>query len=346
MQMRYKLLGKSGLKVSELCLGTMTFGDDWGWGADRAESQKQFDLFTGAGGNFIDTANLYTNGSSEKLVGEFIHSDREHFVLATKYTLATPDTGMRPSHYGNSRKNMMHAVEASLKRLDTDYIDLYYLHAWDKLTPVEEVLRAMDDLVRQGKVNYFAFSDTPAWVIGYAVAKAETMGWTRPIGIQVPYDLVGRSIENEIIPMAGALDITVLPWGILRAGKLLGKYSKDSDHDGPTRDNPDEVTVTEAEQNVIDKVAELAQKYDVSRAQVCLNWVRQNPEAQIIPILGARTARQLEDNLACLDWQLSDEDYQALAQASGFRHGFPRTFIDNNIFIHGEPDKFVDNHRL
>jgi len=344
MQMRYKLLGKSGLKVSELCLGTMTFGDDWGWGADRAESQKQFELFTEEGGNYIDTANLYTNGSSEKLVGEFIGSDREHFVLATKYTLATPNTGMRPSHYGNSRKNMMHAVEASLRRLNTEYIDLYYLHAWDKLTPVEEVLRGMDDLVRQGKVNYFAFSDTPAWVVGYAVAKAEAMGWTRPIAIQVPYSILDRSVENEIIPMAGDLDLTVMPWGILEAGKLLGKYSNNSDHDGPTRDNPDEVTVTEAQQKAIDLVAELAQKYDASKAQVCLNWVRQNPEAQVIPILGARTSTQLADNLACLNWELSDEDKQALDKVSGFRHGFPRTFIDNNIFIHGEPGKYVVTH--
>lgn len=345
MAMRYKLLGKSGLKVSELCLGTMTFGADWGWGADKDESKKQFDLFTEAGGNFIDTANLYTNGSSEKLVGEFIHSDREHYVLATKYTLATPDTGMRPSHYGNSRKNMMHAVEASLKRLNTDFIDLYYLHAWDRLTPIEEVLRGMDDLVRQGKVNYFAFSDTPAWVIGYAVAKAETMGWTRPIGIQVPYSILDRSIEDEIVPMAGSLDLTVLPWGVLEAGKLLGKYSKNTDHDGPTRNDKDSVTVTEQEQKAIDIVAKIAEKQNVSKAQVCLNWVRQNPEAEVIPILGARTASQLEDNLACVEWQLSDEDMQALNEASGFKHGFPRTFIDDNIFIHGEPGKLVDNHR-
>ncbi len=344
MQMRYKLLGKSGLKVSELCLGTMTFGDDWGWGANRDESKKQFELFANAGGNYIDTANLYTNGSSEKLVGEFIHSDREHFVLATKYTLSTPDTGMRPSHYGNSRKNMMHAVEASLKRLNTEYIDLYYLHAWDKLTPIEEVLRAMDDLVRQGKVNYFAFSDTPAWVIGYAVAKAETMGWTRPIAIQVPYSILDRTIEDEIVPMAGELDLTVMPWGILQAGKLLGKYSKNTDHDGPTRNNPDSVTVTDEQQQAIDLVAELAQKYDVSKAQVCVNWVRQNPEAKVIPILGARTATQLEDNLACLNWELSDEDKQALDTVTNFRHGFPRSFIDDNIFIHGEPGKFVDKH--
>lgn len=345
MQMRYKLLGNSGVKVSELCLGTMTFGSDWGWGADSDESKKQFDLFTNAGGNFIDTANLYTNGSSQKLVGEFIHSDREHFVVANKYTLNIRETGMRPNHYGNSRKNMMHTIENSLKQMNTDYIDLYYLHAWDSYTPIEEVLRAVDDLIRQGKVLYFAFSDSPAWVVGYAVAKAETMGWARPIGIQIPYSILDRSVENEIIPMAGALDLAVLPWGILEAGKLLGKYSKNSDHNGPTRDDPDEVTVSDAEQTAIGTVAEIAQKRGVSRSQVCINWVRQNPEAQIIPILGARSAIQLEDNLKSLEWRLDDEEMAILNASSGFRHSFPRTFIDKNVFIYGEMKPLIDNHR-
>src|SRR5574341_1400340 len=186
--MRYKLLGKSGLRVSELCLGTMTFGETWGWGASKDESKKQFDYFAESGGNFIDTSVNYTDGTAEEFVGEFIHGEREHFVIATKYTLTRPDS-TDPNSGGNSKKNMRQSVERSLKRLKTDYIDLYYLHMWDYMTPVEEVMRGLDDLVRAGKVLYVALSDSPAYIAAEANTLAELRGWARFLGLQVPYSL-------------------------------------------------------------------------------------------------------------------------------------------------------------
>jgi aryl-alcohol dehydrogenase-like predicted oxidoreductase len=197
--MRYKLLGKSGLRVSELCLGTMTFGDDWGWGAPKDESRKMFDAFTEAGGNFIDTANNYTNGTSEKFVGEFTKADRDHFVIATKYTLNEYATD--PNFGGNHRKNMRRSVEGSLKRLDTDHIDLLWLHMWDGMTPVEEVMRALDDLVRAGKVLYVGISDTPAWVVSQANTLADLRGWSRLVAYQGEYSLASRAPERDILPM-------------------------------------------------------------------------------------------------------------------------------------------------
>ena len=200
--MRYKLLGRSGLRVSELALGTMTFGEEWGWGASKADSQKVFDAYAEAGGNFVDTANRYTEGTSEKFVGEFIHSDREHFVLATKYTLKMRDDD--PNFSGNHRKNLVQSVNASLKRLNTDYIDLLWVHAWDFLTPVEEVMRGLDDLVRQGTVLYVGVSDTPAWIVAQANTLADLRGWTRFVGLQIQYSLVERTPERDLLPMARA----------------------------------------------------------------------------------------------------------------------------------------------
>ena len=191
--MRYKLLGKSGLRVSELCLGTMTFGEDWGWGSSKEESRKVYDAFLEAGGNFIDTANVYTNGTSERLLGEFMHGHRERIVLATKYTNAAPGTD--PNAAGNHRKSMVQALEASLKRLKTDYIDLYWLHIWDQITPIEEVMRAFDDLVRQGKILYAGVSDMPAWVVAKANTLADLRGWTPFVGLQIEYSLIERTPE-------------------------------------------------------------------------------------------------------------------------------------------------------
>ncbi len=196
--MRYRLLGKSGLRVSELCLGTMTFGEDFGWGSPKEESRKVYDAFLEAGGNFIDTANFYTNGTSESFLGEFMQGHRERLVLATKYTLSPPVND--PNAAGNQRKNMMQAVEASLKRLQTDYIDLYWLHIWDQITPVEEVMRAFDDLVRQGKILYAGVSDMPAWVVAKGNTLAELRGWTPFVGLQIEYSLIERTPERELLP--------------------------------------------------------------------------------------------------------------------------------------------------
>lgn len=209
--MRYKLFGKSGLRVSELALGTMTFGDEWGWGASKEESKKIFDAYAEAGGNFIDTANRYTEGTAEKFVGEFIAADRDHFVLATKYTLFMRRDD--PNFSGNHRKNMVQSLEASLKRLKTEAVDLYWVHAWDYMTPVEEVMRALDDMVRAGKILYVGISDTPAWVIAQANTLAELRGWSRFVGIQLQYSLIERNIERELLPLARETDMAVTAWG-------------------------------------------------------------------------------------------------------------------------------------
>src|SRR5512146_3244183 len=206
--MNYHLLGHSGLRVSELCLGTMTFGEDWGWGASKDESSAIFEAFAAAGGNFIDTANNYTNGTSEKYVGEFTAADRDHFVIATKYTLT--ERPADPNFGGNQRKNLSRSVEGSLKRLNSGYIDLLYLHMWDGMTPVDEVMRALDDLVRCGKVLYIGISDTPAWVVSQANMLAGLHGWSQFIALQSPYSLADRALERDLLPMAEALDLGVL----------------------------------------------------------------------------------------------------------------------------------------
>src|ERR1700678_1046233 len=219
--MNYRLLGQSGLRVSELCLGTMTFGEDWGWGSPKDEARKIYDAFREAGGNFIDTANVYTQGSSEKFVGGFFSGHRDSVVLATKYTNTL--TANDPNAGGNQRKSMMQAVEASLKRLKTDYIDLYWLHIWDEITPIEEVMRAFDDLVRQGKILYAGVSDMPAWVVAKANVLAELRGWTSFVGLQIEYSLIERTPERELLPMAADLGLGVTAWSPLAGGLLTGK---------------------------------------------------------------------------------------------------------------------------
>jgi aryl-alcohol dehydrogenase-like predicted oxidoreductase len=337
--MRYKLLGKSGLRVSELALGTMTFGEDWGWGASKEESRKQFDLFAEAGGNFIDTSINYTNGTAESYVGDFIHSERERFVVATKYTLTRPDS-TDPNSGGNSRKNMRQSVERSLKHLQTDYIDLYYLHMWDFMTPVEEVVRGLDDLVRAGKVLYVAFSDTPAYIIAQANTLADLRGWSPFIGLQLPYSLLDRAIERDLLPMARHWDMTVMPWGLLEAGILTGKFLNKPDT--ATRLNPDEVKLSEKSTNVVLEVQKIAGETGRSMAQVAINWVRQRPNNQMIPILGARTADHLKDNMACLEWTLSAEQLQRLDDLSKIDLGFPHGFLDANQYIFGATFDKID----
>src|ERR1700745_2634163 len=220
--MQYRLLGNSGLRVSEAALGAMTFGEEWGWGSVKDEARKVYDAFREAGGNFIDTANTYTNGTSESFLGEFMQGHRQSVVMATKYTNAAPGTD--PNAAGNHRKSMVQAVEASLKRLKTDYIDLYWVHIWDQITPVEEVMRVLDDLVRGGKVLYVGISDAPAWWIAQANTLALLRGWSPFVGLQIEYRLIERSVERELIPMAKALNIGVTAWSPLTGGVLTGKY--------------------------------------------------------------------------------------------------------------------------
>ncbi len=346
--MRYKLLGHSGLRVSELCMGTMTFGMDWGWGADKATSQEMFDMYAEAGGNFIDTANLYTNGTSEEYVGDFIQADRDHFVVATKYTLTEArragDTRIRPNGSGNQRKSMMMSVERSLKRLKTDFIDLLYIHAWDYMTPVEEVMRGLDDLVRQGKVQYVIASDTPSWIMAEANTLAHLRGWSRFLGIQVPYSLLERDIERAIMPMAKHWDMAVLPWGMLKAGVLTGKFLTGTD--APTRVDKDSLNLTDQQVAIVQTVVDIAKEVGRSPSQVAINWVRQQQHrAQIIPIIGARTTSQLQDNLACLEWALDADQLARLDEVSRIPLGFPHTFLPANQFVFGNTYDHIDNHR-
>jgi aryl-alcohol dehydrogenase-like predicted oxidoreductase len=338
--MRYKLLGQSGLRVSELCLGTMTFGDDWGWGASQEVSRQIFDAFAEAGGNFIDTAGNYTNGSSERIVGGCVAADRDHFILATKYTLTERQAD--PNFGGNHRKNLRRAVAGSLKRLQTDYLDVLWLHMWDGITPIEDVMRALDDLVRSGQVLHVAVSDTPAWVVAQANTLAALRGWSPFVAVQAPYSLADRALERELLPMARALGLPVAAWGVLEGGELTGKYNQPGTEPRRSSDTSDAI------KQLAVGVMTLAQELGRTPAQVALNWVRQQPGAEIIPILGARTVAQLRDNLGCLDFTLTPEQLEQLGEASPIRLGFPRSFLESahvRGLIFGETFALIDRAR-
>jgi aryl-alcohol dehydrogenase-like predicted oxidoreductase len=341
--MRYKLLGKSGLRVSELCLGTMTFGEDWGWGASREESGRIFDRFAEAGGNFIDTSCNYTNGTAERFVGELVASGRDRFVVATKYSLTSRKDD--PNAGGNHRKNLMQSLEGSLRRLKTDYVDLLWLHMWDGVTPVEEVMRALDDVVRAGKVLYVGMSDTPAWVVSQADTMAELRGWSRLVALQLPYSIASRDPERDLLPMAKAFDLAVLAWGTIGGGVLTGKYRR-NDPAEPHRYE----AAGERQMAVGDAVVALAGEIGASPPQVAINWVRQQQaRALIIPILGARTEAHLKDNLTCLDFELTPEQLQRLEAASPIDLGFPHTFLaDDEVheLIFGDTFGLIDKHRV
>jgi aryl-alcohol dehydrogenase-like predicted oxidoreductase len=302
----------------------MTFGQERGWGAPKDESRKVYDAFREAGGNFIDTANIYTDGTSESFLGEFLEGHRDSVVLATKYSNAAP--GNDPNAAGNHRKSMMQAVEASLKRLRTDYIDLYWVHIWDAITPVEEVMRGLDDLVRQGKVLYVGISDVPAWWIAQANTLADLRGWSRFIGLQIPYNLIERTVERELIPMAKALDIGVTAWSPLSNGVLTGKYHG---HGGSElgRMNSETMKTFMPEQQratrIVAAVKIVSAQTGCSMAQVALAWLRYRP-VPVIPIIGARKLTQLQDNLASLDLELSAEHLKSLEEASRVELGFPQ----------------------
>jgi aryl-alcohol dehydrogenase-like predicted oxidoreductase len=329
--MRYKLLGKSGLRVSELCLGTMTFGEDWGWGSSRDESRRVLDAFLEAGGNFIDTANVYTNGTSETLLGEFLKGDRDRAVLATKYTNAMPGTDANAA--GNQRKNMMRAVEASLKRLKTDYIDLYWLHIWDRITPLEEVMRAFDDLVRQGKILYAGVSDMAAWAVARANTLAVLRGWSPFVGLQIEYSLIERTVERELIPMAEALGLGVTAWSPLAGGVLTGKYAEGKAPADARMNNEMMKGFARADERtgaVVAEVRAIAGEVGRSPAQVSLAWLRHRP-VPVIPIIGARRMEQFKDNLASLDLNLSKVQVGRLDAASHVELGFPYDLYSKDL---------------
>jgi aryl-alcohol dehydrogenase-like predicted oxidoreductase len=319
--MKYKLLGRSGLKVSELCLGTMGFGTESGWGADKETSFSIMEAFGNAGGNFLDTANIYKLGTSEKTIGEFVSGvDRDYWVIATKYSLKDNETNVNAS--GNNRKNMMRSVEASLKRLQTDYLDLFYLHIWDDLTPIDEILRGLDDLVRQGKVNYIAISDTPAWVVAKGNTLGELMGWSQFVALQVEYSLLQRSVERELIPMARHFGMTVLPWAPLAGGALSGKYLRGE----KGRIRPESVRLNENSVRITKEVMAIADKLGVPASHVALKWTMQQGFSSI-PIVGATRLDQLEENLRSVQLTIPDEAIRHLNEVSAIDPGFPAKFF-------------------
>lgn len=327
----YRTLGRSGLRVSPLCLGTMTFGTDWGWGADESASRVQFDRYRELGGNFIDTANFYTEGTSEKLLGQFLKGSRDEVVLATKYTL-----NMRPGDPnagGNGRKSLFQSLHASLERLGTDHIDLYWVHMDDGLTPMEETMRALDDAVRQGKVLHVGISDAPAWKVSRMNLLADWKGWSPFVGLQIEYSLVERTVERDLIPMAIELGIGVTPWSPLAQGVLSGKYTKAdlnpdtaSEGEGRHARAAQSGRLTERTLAIADEAKRVGEKYGVSASRVSIAWLLTRPGVAS-PILGARKPEQLDDTLAALDLTLDAEDLEALDRVSAIDLGFPHSFL-------------------
>ncbi|HKX97600.1 MAG TPA: aldo/keto reductase [Candidatus Nitrosocosmicus sp.] len=388
--MKYFLLGKSGLRVSEICLGTMTFGKEWGWGASKEESRKIFDAYVDAGGNFIDTANIYTDGTSEKYVSDFVSYDRDRFVIATKYTSNT--RAGDPNAGGNHRKNMVQSLEASLKRLNTDYIDLYWVHAWDQTTPIEEMMRALDDMVKSGKILYIGISDAPAWVVSQANTLANLKGWTEFASIQIEYSLIERTSERELLPMANVLDIGITAWSPLGSGVLTGKYNKSSNKEYKNNTVNKDYKQTESTTNdtntstsssslsasdqqnssrlnvanfselsntllkernlrIAEEVVNIAGEIKRTPSQVALNWIRHSKKIlrnKIIPIIGAKNLVQINDNLACMEFVLSDEYIQRLNEVSKIELGFPHNFLSTDAIrniIYGGTYLSIYDHR-
>ncbi|AKT41931.1 aldo/keto reductase [Chondromyces crocatus] len=333
----YVTLGRSGLRVSPLCLGAMTFGEDLGWGSSVKDSEAILARFIERGGNFIDTANAYTKGHSEKIIGDALGKDRnrrDRVVIATKFfgNLYPGD----PNGGGAGRKAIVAQCEQSLRRLQTDYIDLYWLHCWDKHTPIEETMAALDHLVQAGKVRYIGFSDTFAWKLAQAQTQALLRGTTPIVALQIEYSLLQRTVEGELIPAAQELGIGVTPWSPLKSGVLSGKY---------TRENAGKVkagrgawvesSLNEQAYKIIDVLLSTAKALDTTPARVAIAWVQAQPGVTST-IIGARTAEQLDDNLAALDVKLRPEDLSALADVSKPRLNFPAEFLANGLmFSHG-----------
>jgi aryl-alcohol dehydrogenase-like predicted oxidoreductase len=346
--MRYKLLGHSGLRVSELALGTMAFGEDWGWGAAKDECGRILTAFREAGGNFVDTANAYTNGSAERFLGELLGTGRDEVVLATKYTASTEPRD--PNASGNHRKSLLRALDASLERLRTDYVDLLWVHIWDFLTPIEEVMRALDDQVRAGKVLYLGISDTPAWIIARANTLAEQRGWTPFVAAQAQYSLVERTIERDLLPMSQALDLAVMAWSPLGMGVLTGKYGDGRASEGDARLHVDaggRSLLAPRNLEIAREVGRVADEIGASPAQVAIAWLRARPGV-VVPIVGARREAQLRDNLGALGVALGADHLTRLDEVSRVDLGFPNEFISAQLagaFVLGETGGRIDDHR-
>ncbi|MBS1883154.1 MAG: aldo/keto reductase [Actinobacteria bacterium] len=347
--MRYRLLGRTGLRIAELCLGAMVFGDERGsWGADRDEAAAILETYAEAGGNFIDTANNYAGGESERILGELIRAERDRWVLASKYTVN--QRAGDPNAGGNHRKSLLASLEGSLRRLGTDYLDLYYVHVWDRLTPVEEVVRSLEDVVRAGKVRYVGISDTPAWLVAEAVTLADLRGWERFAAVQVPYSLVTRDVERELLPMARALELTVMAWAPLGGGLLTGRYGSTTDRPADTRlaeigGAHEEQSTSPRKLRVSDVVNEIAEARGLPATQIAIAWVAaQQARAVVVPIVGVRTRAQLADNLAAVEIELSAEELDRLDAAGAIELGFPHDFGGRQLAYGGTANRIV-NHR-
>ena len=321
--MKLRTLGRSGLRVSELCLGTMTFGEDWDWGASPEVSRRLFDAYRDAGGNFVDTANLYTNGSSERIVGELVREDRDEIVLATKYTDAMGGGGA-VNAAGNHRKNMVQSLEASLTRLGTDRVDLFWVHSWDFATPADEIMRALDDLVSAGKILYVGISDAPAWAIARCNTLAELRGWTAFVAMQLEYSLIERTGERELLPMGEALGITPLAWSPLAGGLLTGKYTSGDEKREGRMSKIDGHPLDERNLGIARALVEVARELDARAPQVALAWLL---ERGAIPVVGATKVHQLEDNLNAVSVTLTEAQRARLDEASAPSLGFPHEFL-------------------
>jgi aryl-alcohol dehydrogenase-like predicted oxidoreductase len=343
----YVTLGRSGLRVSPLCLGTMTFGEEWGWGASAEDSAAILDRYIEAGGNFIDTANIYTKGHSEQIIGDHLGrhpARRERAVIATKFfgNLYPGD----PNAGGAGRKAIIAACEHSLRRLQTDYIDLYWMHAWDHHTPIDETMRALDDLVRAGKVRYVGFSDTPAWKVAEAQMLARIRGWVPVIALQIEYSLIERTVEGELMPMAREMGLGVTPWSPLKSGVLSGKFTRANA--GQLESNRGAwamSALTERAYQIIDVLIAVADEVNATPAQVALAWVQARPGVAST-IIGARTLAQLEDNLGALGVRLTPEQEARLAEVSKPTLNFPADFLagvrnvkQGGTTINGEPSE-------
>lgn len=326
--LRYRTLGQSGLRVSEICLGTMSFGNQWGFGADEGTSHTIMDLYAEAGGNFLDTANKYHGGESEEIVGRWLGLGRRRHraVVATKYTLCMDHED--PNTAGNHRKNLQRSVEESLRRLKTDYLDLLWVHAWDRLTPYEETMRALDDVVRAGKVLYVGVSDSPAWVVSASNTLAALRGWSAYVGLQIEYSLLERTPERELLPMADQFGLSVLAWAPLGGGVLTGKYTRGGAQEESLRQQGNQSWGRTSERglSIARAVDAVADELGVSSAQVATAWVQaQGP--RVIPIVGARKVAQIEDALGAAQVSLSGEQLARLREASAVSLGFPHDFL-------------------
>jgi len=328
---RYRLLGSSGLRVSPICLGTMNFGQAKGWEwsghCSKEEAFGIFDAYVAHGGNFIDTANRYHDGNSEIWLGEWMKArgNREELIIATKYSAPTKKGSINSA--GNHKKNMRASIQASLKRLQTTYVDIFYVHFWDFTTPIEELLRSLNDLVTAGLILHFAISDAPAWMVARANTIAELRGWNGFICYQGRYSLVDRDLERDIFPMCEELKISVVPWGSIGQGKLSGKYKRG--HQPSKEDAPRQVRMTERDYNIVEAVEEIATELNVSCVQVALAWTLLR-NSTVSVLIGCRSIEQLNDNLGCLKVKLTEKHLKKLAQVSATDPGFPHNFISSS----------------